>query len=406
MNIVSTPCAHAAATACVPPCPLRVAGSVVCVMAPRLDRVPVAIVSCVTVLQLRGVFLPQEQERDVWVVAGRLTFERYAGAAETVATGGWVLPGLVDAHCHLGIDLAGAHVADPDELAAQARLDRDAGALLVRDAGSPVDNRVVQEREDLPRLVRAGRHIARTRRYIRDLGVEVEPDGLVAEVERQAARGDGWVKIAADWIDRDLGDLAPTFPDDVLAAAIGRAHELGVRVAAHVFGEDALPGLVAAGIDSIEHGTGLTGDLLDEVARRGIAVVPTLVNIDNNPSIADRAAAKFPVYAAHLRALHATSRERVRQAFEAGVAIYPGTDAGGSVAHGRIQDEVAALVGAGIAQAEVIAQCSWRARAWLGLPGLEEGAPADLVVYDTDPRTDLSALAGPSRMLLRGAVVR
>src|SRR3712207_7884915 len=49
------------------------------------------------------------------------------------------------------------------------------GALLLRDAGSPVDNRSVQQREDLPRLIRAGRHIARTRRYIRDQAVEVEP---------------------------------------------------------------------------------------------------------------------------------------------------------------------------------------------------------------------------------------
>ena len=164
--------------------------------------------------------------------------------------------------------------------------DRDAGALLLRDAGSPVDNRSVQARADLPRLIRAGRHIARPFRYMRGLGVEVEPDQLADEVAIQAGRGDGWVKLAADWIDRDVGDLAPVWPDDVLEAAVSRAHELGARVAAHVFGEDALPGLIAAGIDSIEHGTGLSGDLLDEVARRGIAVVPTLINTDHFPSIA------------------------------------------------------------------------------------------------------------------------
>ena len=162
--------------------------------------------------------------------------------ADTIATGGWVLPGFVDAHCHIGLSPIG-HEPDPDGQARQARMDRDAGALLLRDAGSPVDNRSVQAREDLPRLIRAGRHIARPKRYIRGLGIEVEPDGLVAEVERQVAAGDGWVKIAADWIDRDLGDLAPVWPDEVLAEAIGRAHELGARVAAHVFGEDALPGL-------------------------------------------------------------------------------------------------------------------------------------------------------------------
>lgn len=356
-------------------------------------------------LHLRGIFLPDEIERDAWIVAGQLTFTRPSGAADTVVTGGWITPGFVDAHCHVGLAPHGFVPAAEDQ-AAQALLDRDAGALLLRDAGSPVDNTSVQHCDDLPRLIRAGRHIARPHRYIRGLGVEVEPDALVAEVERQAAAGDGWVKLAADWIDRALGDLAPVWPDDALAAAVARAHELGARVAAHVFGEDALPGLIRARIDSIEHGTGLTDDLLDDVAAAGIAVVPTLVNIDTFPSIARAGAAKFPVYAAHMRALFATSRDRVRAAFEAGVPIYLGTDAGGSLPHGLVRDEVRALVGAGIPQAEVIAQASWRAREWLGWPGLVEGAPADLVAYDADPRVDLAAMLAPRRIVLRGAVVR
>src|SRR5882757_1571073 len=172
-----------------------------------------------TVWHLRGVFLPDEQEREAWIVDGRLTFERYGGAAETIVDGGWVVPGLVDAHCHVGLAPDG-FVDDPDDQAEQALADRAAGALLLRDAGSPVDNTSVQARADLPRLIRAGRHIARPKRYIRGLGVEVEPAELVAEVETQARRGDGWVKLAADWIDRSLGDLAPLWPDDVLAAAV------------------------------------------------------------------------------------------------------------------------------------------------------------------------------------------
>jgi imidazolonepropionase-like amidohydrolase len=355
-------------------------------------------------LHLRGVFLPDEQHRDAWVVDGRLTFERPRLDAMTIATRGWVIPGFVDAHCHIGLSPNG-HAPDPAQQAEQALLDRDAGALLLRDAGSPVDNRLVQARDDLPRLIRAGRHIARPRRYIRDLGIEVEPDQLVAEVERQAEAGDGWVKIAADWIDRSVGDLAPVWPDDVLASAIGRAHELGVRVAAHVFGEDALPGLVAAGIDSIEHGTGLTDELLGEVAAKGIAVVPTLINIDNNPSIAAVAQEKFPLYAAHLRALFATSRDRVRAAYEAGVPIYTGTDAGGSLPHGLIRDEIRALTGAGIPLPDVIALASWRAREWLGLPGLVEGAPADLLVFEADPRRELQTVLRPRRTVLRGRVI-
>ena len=93
-----------------------------------------------TVLHLRGVFLPDESERDAWVVDGRLTFETYRGAADTVVAAGWILPGLVDAHCHVGVALDGEHVADAEGQARQAEADRDAGALLLRDAGSPVDN--------------------------------------------------------------------------------------------------------------------------------------------------------------------------------------------------------------------------------------------------------------------------
>lgn len=355
-----------------------------------------------TALHLRGVFLPEEEQRDAWIVGGRLSFTPVA-SADTIADGGWVLPGFVDAHCHIGVTLDGW--ADEAEQVEQALLDRDAGALLLRDAGAPVDNTGVQRRADLPRLVRAGRHIARPRRYIRDLGVEVEPPDLVAEVERQAGRGDGWIKLAADWIDRSAGDLAPTWPDDVLAAAIGRAHELGVRVAAHTFSEQALPGLIRAGIDSIEHGTGITADLLDEIARRRIAVVPTLINIDTFPGIAAEAEQKFPAYAAHMRALHASSRQRIRDAFEAGIPIYTGTDAGGSLPHGLIREEVTALVQAGIPQPEVIAQASWRARRWLGFDGLTEGALADLVVYDADPRQELATLYAPRRIVLAGQVV-
>jgi imidazolonepropionase-like amidohydrolase len=355
-------------------------------------------------LHIRGVFLPDELERDAWILDGRITFERPSGDCDTVASG-WVIPGFVDAHCHVGLSPQG-HVPLAEGQAKQAMLDRDAGALLLRDAGSPVDNASVQQRADLPRLIRAGRHIARPHRYIRDLGIEVEPQDLVQEVETQAARGDGWVKIAADWIDRSLGDLAPVWPDDVLAAAIGRAHELGVRVAAHVFGEDALPGLIAAGVDSIEHGTGLTDDLIAMAAAHGAAVVPTLINIDNNPSIAHAAQEKFPVYAAHMRALFATSRDRIRSAWDAGLPVYAGTDAGGSLPHGLIRDEVRALIGAGIPQPDVVAQASWRAREWLGLPGLVEGAPADLLVFDADPRQDLATIMAPVRTVLRGAVVR
>jgi imidazolonepropionase-like amidohydrolase len=355
-------------------------------------------------LHLRVVVLPDGDERDLWVdEQGALSIEAVPGA-DTVATTGFALPGLVDAHCHVGLDAHGG--VDEAEQERQILTDRDAGALLLRDAGAPVDTHWIDDRDDLPRLVRAGRHIARAKRYIRNYGEEIEPDGLVAEVERQAARGDGWVKLVGDWIDRDVGDLAPCWPADVAGLAIARAHELGVRVTAHCFGEQSVAELVAAGIDCIEHGTGVSDDVIASMADRGTALVPTRVQLDNFPAYAEQAEGKFPAYAAHVRDLHRRCDATLRAAYEAGVPVYTGTDAGGVLPHGLIAREVLALhEQMGMPVGAALASASWGARDWLGRPGLEPGSPADLVVYDLDPREDLRALAHPRLVVLRGRVV-
>ncbi|HEX2298390.1 MAG TPA: amidohydrolase family protein, partial [Pseudonocardiaceae bacterium] len=256
-------------------------------------------------VHLRGVLLPAGEFGDLWVAEGVICAEPVPGAA-TLVEDGYLVPGLVDAHCHVGIGPQGP--ATLEDAAEQAITDRDAGTLLIRDCGVPIDTRPLQSRPDLPRIVRAGRHLARPKRYIPALGVELDDPSLLPQaVKEQAANGDGWVKLVGDWIDRSIGDLAPLWPDQVLVEAIEAAHAAGARVTAHVFGEDALPGLIAAGIDCIEHGTGLTAEVIDEMAARGTALVPTLINIDNFPAIADKAG-KYPRYAAHIRALHAGAR--------------------------------------------------------------------------------------------------
>jgi imidazolonepropionase-like amidohydrolase len=356
-------------------------------------------------LHLSGVVLPAGEHRDLWVRDGRITFEPVPGA-ETVSRGGFLLPGLVDAHCHVGIGRGGVPVDDVPVLREQALAERDAGVLALRDCGSPVDTRALDEHPDLPRIIRAGRHLAAPRRYIPGLAIELSPGDLVDAVRVQARRGDGWVKLVGDWIDRGVGDLAPEWPADVLRQAIAAAHEEGARVTAHTFGTDALPALIAAGIDCIEHGTGLTEELVGDMAVRRTAVVPTLVNVANFPGFAAAGETKFPAYATTIRRLHAGSGAVVRAAFDAGVPVFAGTDAGGGIDHGRIADEIRALHSAGLPAEAALAAGSWAARDWLGLPGIDEGAEADLVVYDTDPRADLDVLARPQRMVLRGALVR
>ncbi|WUD76046.1 amidohydrolase family protein [Streptomyces sp. NBC_00510] len=356
-------------------------------------------------LHVKGRILagPQDVRDELWVVGGRVTYERPAGLRDLTTVQGWVLPGLVDAHCHVGLDQHGP--VDPGISEKQALTDRDTGTLLLRDAGSPSDTRWIDDREDLPRIIRAGRHIARTRRYIRNYAWEIEPEDLVAHVRREARRGDGWVKLVGDWIDRDTGDLSACWPRGAVEAAIAAAHEEGARVTAHCFAEDSLRDLVEAGIDCVEHATGLTQDTIPLFAEHQVAIVPTLVNIATFPDLADGGQAKFPRWADHMRRLHARRYDTVRAAHDAGIRIFAGTDAGGSLAHGLVAGEVAELVTAGLPALDALSAATWSAREWLGRDGLTEGASADLVVYPDDPRADVRVLAAPRRIVLRGRVV-
>jgi imidazolonepropionase-like amidohydrolase len=355
-------------------------------------------------LHLRGVVLPEGEHRDLWVRDGRISTEPVPDAA-TVFDGGYVVPGLVDAHCHVGIGEQGP--VEPDEAVSQAESDREAGTLLIRDCGAPIDTRPLQRRDDLPRIIRAGRHLARPRRYIRFLADELEdPEDLPRAVAEQADDGDGWVKLVGDWIDRSVGDLSPLWTDDVLAKAIRVAHEHGARVTAHVFGEDAIPGLLAAGIDCVEHGTGLTDDTIETMARQGTALVPTLVNLENFPSFAAAAGEKYSSYAAHMTRLYERRKTTIAKAIEAGVPVFAGTDAGGGVRHGQLVAEVLALHDIGMSAKRALAAASWSAREWLGWSGLVHGAEADLVCYDTDPLAELASLRDPRRIVLRGTVVK
>ena len=141
------------------------------------------------------------------------------------------------------------------------------------------------------------------------------------------------------------------------------------------------------------------------MAEHGISLVPTMVNLETFPEIAASAEAKFPTYAAHMRDLHARRFETIAKAADAGVPIFAGTDAGGALAHGLIPAELLLLQRVGGAEF-ALGAASWRAREWLGVDGLTEGASADLIVLDADPRADLRAVAEPRFVILRGRVVR
>ncbi|GIG53268.1 amidohydrolase family protein [Demequina activiva] len=355
-----------------------------------------------SVLHLTGPVLVDDATvaPEAWVLDGRITFERPRHSGEVTAVAGTVLPGLVDVHCHVGLDSGGA--TDRDLAVKQAIVDRDAGTLLIRDAGSPLDTAFIHERPELPRLIRSARFIARPKRYLRHYAREIEPHQLPAVAAEEARTGDGWVKLIGDWIDREEGDLSPLWTPEQLADALAAVHAEGARATVHAFSEEAIDPLLDAGIDCIEHGTGMTEEHMRVAARRGIPVVPTLLQVDNFVGYADAGQERFPRYAARMRAMHQRRREQVRAMHDAGVLLLVGTDAGGTLGHGLLPLEAAAMVQAGVPAADVVAAATWRARAFLGVDTLTEGASADLVVYGQDPREDIRALAAPIHVVLRG----
>ncbi len=339
-----------------------------------------------------------------WVIDGRVTFER-PRHTETTRIDGWVVPGFVDMHCHLGVGASGP--VGPDLVVKHAQIERDAGVLLIRDTGSAEPLDALLGRTDLPRVVSSGRFIARPKRYLKGYGVEVQPDALAAEAAAQARASGGWVKIIADWIDRDMGDaadLAPLWPDAALADAVAAAHAEGARVTAHTFATEALDGLFDAGIDCIEHGTGMTEHHMERAVAAGVPVVPTLLQIANFASFAAQGAERFPVFSARMGAMYERRHAHVGALHDAGVTLLVGTDAGTSIAHGDLAREAAEMARCMPAR-DVVAAATWRARSFLGFPSLLEGAAADLVVLRADPREDIAALASPTAVMLGGLPV-
>ncbi|HEX5496805.1 MAG TPA: amidohydrolase family protein [Mycobacteriales bacterium] len=355
---------------------------------------------------LRGTLLPGGEIRELWALGDRITFTRPAGEHETVAGWGWVLPGLVDAHTHPGhgadrtFDQAVFRARFRAQFRAECRAHAESGVSAVRVPGSRrrVPGALLDD-PDLPRVIVAGRWLAWAGLREVDSAAHHRVDDLVAAAVAEATASGGWCKVVADW-----EPFSPAVPEDLLATAVDAVHRAGGRVAVHCQTAAGCRAAVLSGADSVEHGMHLDPGLLDLMARHGTALVPTLDVFASDIARvrAQPAGPRRDWYLDGFAGLLATTRA----AHESGVAVYAGTDSVGGIRFGNVAGEVEWLVRAGVPAADAVAGASWRAREWLGLPGLVEGGPADLVVYDADPRVDISTLRRPRRIVLRGRIVR
>lgn len=372
---------------------------------------------------VRGTALPNGASTELWVSNGRITYERVLGA-ETIVDGGIIVPGLVDAHTHPGSGAPGSPLRER-ALRHHALQHRDAGVSLLRILGLPqaLPDWFGKD-EDLPRALTAGRWLAPRGAFAVDSGHQYDerdlPAAAVAECIEAAlwarraqgrdqrepcddpstcGRG-GWAKLYVDWVHGEETLDGPTLSLSCLQEVTRQVHAIGGRVAVHALRADSCRVAVEAQVDSIEHGLHLDPQLLAAMAYQGTALVPT-----------------FTVWQQHLERVASGPHSRFRQWFlsglqqlgplvaaahTAGVSILAGTD---SMPHGRIASEIRHLAAAGLTNEAALGAASWTARSFLDAPQLEEGAPADFVVYSQDPRKDLDTLDHPQRIVLRGNVI-
>jgi imidazolonepropionase-like amidohydrolase len=338
---------------------------------------------------------------DLFVVDGRFRLEAVEGA-ETLWSGGYAIPGLVDAHAHLALASPASEGADEGErIRASARAQLDAGVLLVREPGSPTRaTRDIGPSENLPRVQTAGRFLAAVGRYFPGLAREVEAYELAEAALDELAWSGHWVKVIGDFFDSD-GAIAPVFPVETLAETSARVHAAGGRITMHCMSSVSVEQAIVAGFDAIEHGTVVSAGLATAVGEAGMTWVPTMTIADPvRQMIGGYPAATAEAVAAGL----AVQGHMITLAAAAGARILAGTDAG-MVPHGVVASEIRLLAAAGLSPSDALAAGSWEARRYLGLPNIEDGAPADLVVYPDDPTEDLSVLDHPALILLDGRVL-
>ena len=330
-----------------------------------------------------STLLPEGDRRDVWIADGRFSFAP-VDRAETLP-GRFALPGLVDAHAHVA--LANGQPLKAPQAAAALRALGGHGVLLVRDVGAPhsVTLDIVRD-ATLPRLIAAGRWLAPSGRFFESFHDPVRPDVLISAALTEVARGARWIKVVADWTTGEL-----SYDQDALQGLVEAVHRAGARVAAHVQWTG-VRDVVAAGVDSIEHGCLLDAATIEVMAAGGVAWTPTLTAF--NQQLPDDAP---PERRERQRAWLDNYRAMLAPAAARGVRILAGTDTAGTVV-----DEIRYLIAFGLTPLQALRAATTDARAFLGVPSIAAGEPADVVTFEQDPREDPAALSRPAAVVLGG----
>jgi len=366
-----------------------------------------------------------------------------AGADIVDLSGETVLPGLIDTHVHITQTF---HPGDPirnsvtrtsyDNLidgVNDARATLMAGFTSARSVGDDTEAVVALKRGIAagsipgPRLWVAGYPVGPTGGHgdpANGLNPDIsEPhwDELVVDTPEQARltvrrlkrEGVDLIKIMPSGGVMSIGDdpKLQLMADDEIKAVIDTAHSLGMKVAAHAHGKQAIDRASELGVDSIEHGTYADAESYRIMKAHGTYLVPTMIVGEKvyevaknhpdqlNPSTAEKAIATVPVMMANLK-----------NARTAGVKVALGTDTFGLAKHGENAKEFALMVGAGFTPMEAILTATRNAADLIGdsadIGSIQPGRYADIIAVSADPLADVRVLEHVDFVMKGGAVVK
>lgn len=323
-----------------------------------------------------------------------------------------IMPGLINAHVHLAYEIPGLNeneITDVDVAISSIKelkeyLESGVTHIRVCGASTYLDVKLRDAmRKGLikgPSIIAAGRGITMTGGS--GHRTEIEADGV--DECRKAARfvikqGADFIKIVSTGSIGTKGILpgSPQLSCEELKAAIDEAHKAGKKVGSHAHGSEGIKNAVLAGIDSIEHGSYLTDEIIDLMKERGTYLVPTLTVMYLSEIERQKGGVSEEVLKKS-KGIKEANSDSFRRAYKAGIKIVTGTDVGTkNNTPDKSWYELKLMVENGVTPMEAIMAATKNASELLGISDcygtLEEGKMCDLIVMSENPLENIEAVS-------------